>query len=302
MAYHGKHSSPSGEASEYDLPPEEEQTGPVGNGEEEEELSDTRQELVARRVVEGIAILVCLAMVFLLGRHFLWKGRSASLNESLQQKAVSVAPVDDPVGLGKAVTQAEKKSSCPISVDFEALRAENPDIIAWLYLEDTVLNYPILWRMDDNAYYLTHLASQEVNEYGSIFADGRSSFPFHDWNTLVYGHNMKDDTMFGIMDLYRTQDFYDEHKTMYLLTPEENFRVDVCCCFAVSVDSAIFEFPCTEKSIESTIRDITTRSDIRCDVTPSPDDRLISFSTCWDPDDYRLVVVGVLRPLDGEEK
>lgn len=105
------------------------------------------------------------------------------------------------------------------------------------------MNYPIVQREGDNEYYLDHLFNGSVNESGTIFADYRNTQPFAEWNTVLYGHNMKDGSMFGIMDEYGSMDFYNQHPIMYIITPEKDYKVEICSAFLTRVDSAVFQFP-----------------------------------------------------------
>ena len=86
-----------------------------------------------------------------------------------------------------AVSEGER---APISVDFEALQGENPDIIGWLYCEGTPINYPIV-QSEDNSYYLRRLTDGSYNANGTLFLDYRCARDFTDFNCVVYGHRMK---------------------------------------------------------------------------------------------------------------
>ena len=115
----------------------------------------------------------------------------------------------------------------PLSVDFEILQKENPDIIAWIYCEDTPVNYPIV-QADDNDYYLRRLLDGTWNVAGTLFMDYRNADDFSDWHTVIYGHNMKNDSMFGTLPEYRSQEYYEQHPAWYLLTPTQNYKIELC--------------------------------------------------------------------------
>lgn len=83
-------------------------------------------------------------------------------------------------------------------------------MLAWLYCPDTVINYPVV-QSDDNEYYLRRLMDGSSNTAGTLFADYRCSPDFSDPHTVIYGHNMKNDTMFGILPEYGAQEFYEPH-------------------------------------------------------------------------------------------
>lgn len=96
------------------------------------------------------------------------------------------------------------------SVDFEALRENGPDIIGWLSLPDTVLNYPVT-QTDNNEYYLNHLYDGTYNKVGCLFADYENRADFSDRNTIIYGHNMRDGSMFALLNRYDEQSYFDTH-------------------------------------------------------------------------------------------
>ena len=111
-------------------------------------------------------------------------------------------------------------------VDFEALQEVNPDIVAWLYLEGTVLNYPVV-QGEDNDHYLYYMFDGSWNGIGCIFLDSRNSGDFTDRNSVIYGHHMQNGSMFACLDGYKKQEFYDAHPTILLLTPEKNYRLEL---------------------------------------------------------------------------
>ena len=109
-------------------------------------------------------------------------------------------------------------------VDFEALEAINPDIAAWLYLEETGINYPVV-QGTDNEEYLDRLFDGSHNRLGSVFIDYRNSPDFTDRNTILYGHHAKDGLMFTPIIHYKEQAYYESHPSCLILTPEENYVV-----------------------------------------------------------------------------
>ena len=84
----------------------------------------------------------------------------------------------------------------PPEVDWESLKAINPDIIAWLQIEGTQISYPVM-KGTDNDYYLHHTFEKNYNSAGSIFIEYTNSSDFQDCNTIIYGHNMRNGSMFG---------------------------------------------------------------------------------------------------------
>ena len=112
----------------------------------------------------------------------------------------------------------------PIDIDFDALRAVNPDVVGWIYCEDTVINYPVL-HGSDNDQYLFHDYTHAYNIDGSIFVDADNKRDFADPNTIIYGHNMDFGAMFHCLQDWSSQEFYEAHPVMWLLTPQKNYRI-----------------------------------------------------------------------------
>ena len=280
---------------------------------------------VLRPVIHFGSLALAAVFIFLMARHIFWGVENDRLNDEIVSQAVQSAeetavptPASTPVPTPSATPEptpqptptptpeptpepTPKPEMAPVKIDFDTLKAQNKDTIGWLYCEDTPVNYAVVWREGDNDYYLDHLFSGEKNEKGTIFADKRNKSPFEEWNTVLYGHNMKDDSMFGIMDEYGKQEFYDEHPVMYLLTPEKDYKVEICCAFLTGLESTTFEFPRTEGNPAKTIDDIEKYSYIETGIVPTLEDKLVSFSTCYEELDHRYVVIGVLRELDRSE-
>lgn len=121
-------------------------------------------------------------------------------------------------------------------VDFKALLEINPDLVGWIYIEGTGINYPVV-QGADNQYYLKHLFTGEWNSSGCIFLDARNNIDLSDRNSILYGHHMKDGSMFhGLME-YKSQEYYDEHPTALFLTLEANYEVKIFSGYVASVDA-----------------------------------------------------------------
>ncbi len=116
---------------------------------------------------------------------------------------------------------------------FEKLTAEYPDTVGWLYCEGTPINYPVV-QSKDNLRYLRRLPDGRYNAAGSLFADYRCKEVAASGNYIIYGHNMKNGSMFGTLVRYKSQNYYDEHPTLYYLTPERTFRIELIAGFVTS--------------------------------------------------------------------
>lgn len=115
------------------------------------------------------------------------------------------------------------KEEPQIQVDFEQLTGQYPNLIGWLYCEGTPINYPVMQGKDNNQY-LRHLPDGSYSVAGSLFADYRCGEPGEDMNFVIYGHNMKNESMFGTLVRYKEQSYYDAHPVLWLLTPDKTYK------------------------------------------------------------------------------
>lgn len=127
---------------------------------------------------------------------------------------------------GGAETDGEDSGVILPVVDFEALKKNGPDIIGWITLPDSAINYPVT-QTDNNEYYLRHLYDGTYNKAGCLFADYENQADFSDRNTIIYGHNMRDGSMFAVLNQYDGQPYFDTHRQMYLVTPTGGYVMEI---------------------------------------------------------------------------
>ena len=183
----------------------------------------------------------------------------------------------------------------PISVDFEKLQAQNPEAVGWIYGPNSVIDYPIA-HGTDNVFYLDHLINGDYNANGCIFVDCNNAGDFSDKNTLIYGHNMNDGSMFASLRNYRDAEYYKGHEKLYLSTPEKDYRIDLVAGLVTPSNSYVYarNFEVDEQFlayIESAKAESTFKSDVEVDI----DDQIVVLSTCtYEFTDARYVVIGKL--------
>jgi len=180
-------------------------------------------------------------------------------------------------------------------VDFDKLKKANSDIVAWIKLDGTIIDYPV-YQGSDNEFYLHHLPDKTYNFMGSIFMDYRNTPDFSDQNTVFYGHNLETGDMFTALTGYKEQKFYDDHPVYFIYTPARNYAVAI---FAGYVLDSSKEAPPlifrTEKLFNDYIAAIKNRSTFTSDVDVSWGDKLVTLATCANGyDSYRFIIVGKL--------
>lgn len=191
------------------------------------------------------------------------------------------------------------------SVDFEALRENGPDIIGWLSLPDTVLNYPVT-QTDNNEYYLNHLYDGTYNKVGCLFADYENRADFSDRNTIIYGHNMRDGSMFALLNRYDEQSYFDTHRQMYLVTPKGGYVMEIFAAFAAKPEESGSETSPWQLSWKDDgayttwLTAMKERSAVESDVTVTCSDKVLTLSTCTPGGTGRFLVMGKLVKVDNE--
>ena len=126
-----------------------------------------------------------------------------------------------------AVNQPRENESKPMQIpqiDFKSLQAINTEIIAWLWVENSPINYPVL-KSSDNHKYLKLAYNGRKSILGSIFMDYRNNNNFTDKHTVIYGHNTKDGSMFGSLHYYEDPDFFNENRYFYIIDPDNTVRM-----------------------------------------------------------------------------
>lgn len=192
--------------------------------------------------------------------------------------------------------QAPDDTSWP-AVDFDALLEINPDVVAWIYIEGTNINYPVV-QGEDNSYYLTHLLDGTYNGAGTIFLDYRNESDLSDRNSVFYGHHMNNGTMFQQITKYKEQSFYDEHPVCLIMTPNGNYKLEFFAGYVIDMNSQTWkiEFE-SDEEYAGWLEEALSRSLFTSTVEPTAQDRVVTFSTCtYEYNDARFVLAGVLKP------
>ena len=191
-----------------------------------------------------------------------------------------------------------KGEEAPISVDFDKLQKENPDIVGWIYCEGTVINYPVLQGRDNDEYLHTDYKG-EYNFDGSIFVDADNSPGFVDSNTIIYGHHMNSGAMFAGLVQWESQEFYEDHPVIWLLTPKGNYKIVLFSGHHVSSDSSMYEIiKKPGKKMNELLSQAIEMSNFSTDVKLDPYAQYVMLSTCaylFDGDRY--VLHGILTPV-----
>ena len=186
-------------------------------------------------------------------------------------------------------------------VDWKALKKVNPDVQGWLYQKGTVINYPVVQGTDNDTYLHTRFDKQWSGG-GTLFVDCRMEKDFKGFNSIIYGHHMKDGSMFRSIRGYTKEDgYYDKHKTLELATPHGNYHLVVFSAFITkATDEDTYKMTYDEAEKQAYIDRAWERSELpitRDSVDVTKNDRLVTLSTCaYDYEEARYIVMCKMVP------
>lgn len=185
-----------------------------------------------------------------------------------------------------------------IPIDFDFLRKENEDINGWIQVEGTTIDYPILYDTTYNMYYLNHNYKGTYTGYGSIFMREENARYFTDFNTVLYGHNMLDGSMFAPLHQFRKKEFFDSHGQILVYTPDRKLTYQVFAAYRtdnqnINLNNDFYEEDLRTEYIAG-IYEHTSVGNFNTDYPVTAEDRILTLSTCIGNPAYRYVVQGVL--------
>lgn len=184
----------------------------------------------------------------------------------------------------------------PITVDFQQLKEVNEDIVGWIYMEAIpTISYPIV-QGEDNEYYLKHTVEGKRNSAASIFLDYRNAGDFTDDNTIVYGHNMKNQSMFGLLKQYKKAETCAVSPYFWILTPERDYRYEIFSVREIGErDDVYSHLDFQEEELKTYLEQMQEHSLVSFEHTFDGKEKIITLSTCTTRSTKRCVVQGFFR-------
>lgn len=190
-------------------------------------------------------------------------------------------------------------AGCP--VDFAGMREVNEDVYAWITVPGTVIDYPILQHATDNTYYLNYNIDGSYGYPGCIYTENMNSRDFTDNNTVIYGHNMKNGTMFAGLHKFEDAEFFEENTRVFIYTPEREYNYTIFAAYIYDDRHLLYSFDFASEEVFATyledIRNMRSMNAlIREDITVTAEDKIITLVTCiGNQPSKRLLVQAVLE-------
>lgn len=250
--------------------------------------------LLAAQIMLAAVILVLLWKI---GDYLIDERKSSDFSEDLQKSVIIMEEPEDG-GTDRnaqgAGNREMPKADIPAEIDFESLHEISRDAVAWIYDPDGEINY-VIAQAKDNEYYLHRLLDGTEADGGILFMDYRNSGDLSDWNTVIYGHNMKNGTMLATLIDYQRPGYYEEHPVMYLYTPGRRYKMELIAGYTTDVNDPVYSVPATKEGRDEILSHAGRVSSFIPDTAVEDGDRLVTLSTCsYAYDDARYVLIGKL--------
>lgn len=252
---------------------------------------------ILRRILTVILLLIFIPSAFMLGRQMLdnkkgqqsyqqaleiaQRPKEAQIPEQPEAAEESAEP-GETVWVPAPVEEDDPYIRALASINLDALREVNPEILAWIMIPDTKLNYPVL-QTDNNQYYLDHTWDNEKNTVGAIFMEHENSPDFSDYNTIIYGHNMgSTGEMFDTVADYRTMEYLEAHPYVYIVNDAGVFRYDIFASYATHVESDAYGMVMNwDKTRQEFLDFVLDQSELDTGIVPELKDQILTLSTCY---------------------
>jgi sortase B len=241
-------------------------------------------------VIAIVVLVVTLAALAIIGfSYFQGQQKYGKLTENAEMTVV-----ESPGG----------EERVEATVDWDALRAINPDTVAWVYMPGTSINYPVV-QGEDNEYYLTHDFEGEpgwLASYGAIFMDWRNNPDWSDAAYFFYGHHMNDGSMFASIAQLADQAYFDECRTVYLYTPDGDFTLKSFSLVHCDADDPLVQISfSSDEDKAAYLQDKIDRSVVHVDDLPSLSDmnKIFAFATCDNESVGRYVLYTYVEEANG---
>ena len=260
-----------------------------------------------KKLITAVCILALIGSLGYMGNYYIQRARGEKAYEDLKETATDTTEKEDQTALEDTAKQeeieTEEKEPVEIPIEFASLKEKNPDIYAWITIPGTKVDYPILQKPEDDSYYLNHTVDGVEGLPGSIYTESIHNQEFTESNTVIYGHNMKNDTMFGSLHDYEKADFFQNNREVFIYTPEHILTYEIFAAVTYSDAYIPFAYDFTTDEgylafLYSVYNSKNMTNQFAEDVKVTTEDHIITLSTCvGSKPNNRYLVLAVLKDV-----
>lgn len=250
--------------------------------------------------VLGASLAGCAVCAALILGHYISGRQAGKVYEEIRNRVKETVSLLQPV---KVMAMEPDNEYLSVKIDFEELQKMNPDIYAWITLPGTEIDYPVLQDpSEDGDFYLNHDAQKNESTAGSIYSESCNKKDFTDFHTVLYGHDMKDNSMFGSLLLFEERSIMERNKTIYIYLPDQILEYEIFAAYVSDSEHLLegfdqeerldrlaylaeVEYECREENVfdQELFHSVTEKS------------RILTLSTCYHGDhSKRFLVQAVL--------
>ncbi len=209
---------------------------------------------------------------------------SSSSSDNVSSPDISSEPQDEEPPAGtEDLQETDAYAQALAQLDLNALRQVNPEVVGWISIPDTDIFYPIM-QTDNNQHYLNYTWKNEGSSVGAIFLEQTSKPDLSGFNTIVYGHQMMDGSMFGSLHEYSDYDYWMTHPSIYIVVDRGVYRYDIFSAFEVSVRDLIYRLDLEENQMQQELIDFCLSRSVLTEDHNAPEidlaGNLLTLSTC----------------------
>ncbi len=251
--------------------------------------------LLFQGIFLGLCICLLCFSLYKLGSIFFEYHSGEKEYDELRQYLLAepISPEDPTLAQAEEGEESEESDSTvvPMSrIDLASLQEINTDAIGWIEIAGTSISYPMV-HTTDNTYYLTHTFRKEKNKSGSVFLEAANASDFSDMHTIVYGHNMKDGSMFAGLKNYSKAAYWEAHPYIYLDTADASHCYQIFSCHEANTDDITYTIGFKADDTYQTFLDsLKEASNYDTGVEVSKEDPILTLSTCTKSGTKRFVV------------
>ena len=255
-------------------------------------------------IIPGLLILAALICGGFALRDYLKEMNAGKEYEPIREKVVlDVTPTltPTPAPTQPDATPAPTPTHEPpvVPIDFDTLTSMYPDVYAWIRIPDTSIDYPVLQHPTDDTFYLDHNINGKYEFQGSIYSELANSKDFMDPMTVLYGHNMRNGSMFGALHKYSDSAYLKEHNELLVYMPGRILHYHIFAAYVFSNAHLLHSYDFYDKTVlRDYLSDVlynksgSKNLDTSCPVTA--EDRILTLSTCNGNASQRYLVQCVL--------